>query len=166
MILPTLCTNCSDIFEIKIVFKTSVIDNCVPIATMITLKIHYLIFLFLLSYARCQDDVEARLSQLEGMFSIMKDESYQRQQDLEAIKEEYNQRQQDLEDRVTKLEELIRIGTLRSCAEYSQYGMKTDGFYQIDPDGPLLGHPPFQVFCNFTSGKIGKHTYLIFSIIL
>ena len=23
----------------------------------------------------------------------------------------------------------------------------------IDPDGPLLGHPPFQVFCNFTSGS-------------
>ena len=60
--------------------------------------------------------------------------------------------QQDLEARVTKLEELIKIGTLRSCAEYSQYGLKTDDYYLIDPDGPLLGQPPFRVFCNFTSG--------------
>ena len=106
--------------------------------------------MILLSYTRCQDDVNIRLGQIEGILSTMK--------------EDFEQRQQDLESRVAKLEELIRIGTLRSCAEYSQYGLKTNGFYQIDPDGPLLGHPPFQVFCNFTSGKIGKHTYLIFSI--
>ena len=64
----------------------------------------------------------------------------------------FSQRQQDLETRVAKLEELIKIGTLRSCAEYSQYGLKTDDYYLIDPDGPLLGHPPFRVFCNFTAG--------------
>ena len=60
--------------------------------------------------------------------------------------------QQDLEARVAKLEELIKIGTLRSCAEYSQYGLKNDDYYLIDPDGPLLGQPPFRVFCNFTAG--------------
>ena len=97
-----------------------------------------LIFIFLLSFTHGEDDINNRLSQIEGILSTMK--------------EDYDQRQQDLESRVAKLEELIRIGTLRSCAEYSQYGLKTDGFYQIDPDGTLLGHPPFQVFCNFTSG--------------
>ena len=60
--------------------------------------------------------------------------------------------QQDLEERIAKLEELTKIGTLRSCAEYNKYGINADDFHLIDPDGPLIGKPPFQVFCNFTSG--------------
>ena len=71
-------------------------------------------------------------------------------------------RQDDLESRVEKLEELAKIGTLRTCAEYAQYGLKTSGLYMIDPDGPLLGHPPFQVFCNFTSGECESEFYRIF----
>ena len=51
----------------------------------------------------------------------------------------------DLEDRVAKLEDLAKIGTLRSCYEYSQYGLKTSGLYMIDPDGGLIGQEPFQV---------------------
>ena len=62
-------------------------------------------------------------------------------------------RQDVLEERVEKLEELAKIGTLRTCAEYAQYGLKTSGLYMVDPDGPLLGQPPFQVFCNFDAGE-------------
>ena len=51
----------------------------------------------------------------------------------------------ELEDRVAKLEDLAKIGTLRSCYEYSQYGLKTSGAYMIDPDGGLIGQEPFQV---------------------
>ena len=51
----------------------------------------------------------------------------------------------ELEDRVAKLEDLAKIGTLRSCYEYSQYGLKTSGPYLIDPDGGLIGQEPFQV---------------------
>ena len=72
------------------------------------------------------------------------------QNDLEA-------RVAKLEEETRKLEETAKVGTLRSCAEYSQYGIKSNGYYQVDPDGPLLGQPPFQVFCNFTSG-IAKPT--------
>ena len=57
-----------------------------------------------------------------------------------------------LEEATRKLEELAKMGTLRSCAEYSRFGVKKDGFYQVDPDGPLLGQLPFKVFCNFTTG--------------
>lgn len=74
-------------------------------------------------------------------------------EDFETFKIEMRTRQNDLESRVEKLEELAKIGTLRTCAEYAQYGLKTSGLYMIDPDGPLLGQPPFQVFCNFTSGE-------------
>ena len=112
----------------------------------------YFIFVSLASsyHGQDQDNFEANISQL-------KEELRQHMNKVEAeLSRKFDQRQQDLENRVAKLEELIRIGTLRSCAEYSQYGIKTDGFYMIDPDGPLLGHPPFQVFCNFTSGQMRK----------
>ena len=72
---------------------------------------------------------------------------------LTTSNEELRSRQDILEDRVSKLEELAKVGTLRTCAEYAQYGLKTSGLYMVDPDGPLLGQPPFQVFCNFDAGK-------------
>ena len=71
---------------------------------------------------------------------------------VETKHKEMKTRQNELEERVEKLEELAKIGTLRSCAEYAQYGLKSSGLYLVDPDGPLLGHPPFQVFCNFDAG--------------
>ena len=73
-------------------------------------------------------------------------------QEFESFKKEMRSRQDDLESRVDKLEELAKIGTLRTCAEYAQYGLKTSGLYMIDPDGPLLGQPPFQVFCDLSLG--------------
>ena len=73
--------------------------------------------------------------------------------------EKMKARQDDLETRVDKLEELAKIGTLRTCAEYAQYGLKTSGLYMIDPDGPLLGQPPFQVFCDFKSGRYDCCTF-------
>ena len=58
----------------------------------------------------------------------------------------------DLEERVTKLEELTKAVTLRSCSEYADFGLRTTGIYMIDPDGPLIGQEPFGVRCNFSSG--------------
>ena len=72
---------------------------------------------------------------------------------LRSSHEDLQARQDVLEARVARLEELARVGTLRTCAEYAQYGLKTSGLYMVDPDGPLLGQPPFQVFCNFDAGK-------------
>ena len=43
---------------------------------------------------------------------------------VEAKHKEMMTRQNELEERVEKLEELAKIGTLRSCAEYAQYGLK------------------------------------------
>ena len=74
-------------------------------------------------------------------------------EDFKSFKAEMRSRQDDLESRVDKLEELAKIGTLRTCAEYAQYGLKTNGLYMIDPDGPLLERPPFQVYCDFSLGS-------------
>ena len=51
----------------------------------------------------------------------------------------------ELEERVAKLEELSKVNVLRSCAEYQQYGFSRSGFYLVDPDGSLIGNPPFRV---------------------
>ena len=53
------------------------------------------------------------------------------------------------EERLQHLEELSKIHTLRSCHEYDEYGISTSGRYFIDPDGPLIGLEPFEVYCNF-----------------
>ena len=64
----------------------------------------------------------------------------------------------DLETRVAKLEDLAKIGTMRSCFEYSKYGLKTSGPYMIDPDGGLIGQEPFQVLHrHFIVQKGNKH---------
>jgi len=54
-----------------------------------------------------------------------------------------------LEQRVEHLEDLSRTQVLRSCHEYLAFGITTSGYFMIDPDGTLIGHPPFEVFCNF-----------------
>ena len=54
-----------------------------------------------------------------------------------------------LEERVEKVEQLTKVGTLRSCEEYSAFGIRASGMYPIDPDGILVGQPPFNVFCRF-----------------
>merc|ERR1712136_126567 len=53
-----------------------------------------------------------------------------------------------LEERVEHLEDLSKIKSLRSCHEYSLYGITTSGLYNIDPDGDLL-EEPIEVFCDF-----------------
>ena len=52
-------------------------------------------------------------------------------EDFQNFKAEMRTRVDDLESRVDKLEELAKIGTLRTCAEYAQYGLKTSGLYMI-----------------------------------
>jgi len=54
-----------------------------------------------------------------------------------------------VEERLANLELLT---TLRSCYEYSMFGISTSGTYAIDPDGPLMGDEPFEVFCRFENG--------------
>jgi len=73
-------------------------------------------------------------------------------EDVAKLKEINAKMEDDIENRVAKLEQLAKIGTLRTCQEYARFGLASDGVYLIDPDGPLLGHEPFNVFCNFTSG--------------
>merc|ERR1712136_104652 len=62
-----------------------------------------------------------------------------------------------IEHRLQHLEEMEKIASLRSCFEYQQYGIDKSDIYKIDPDGPLQGEAPFEVFCDFQNGttKLG-----------
>jgi len=103
--------------------------------------------LFSLSHGACGDgsdskDLCRRLEKMESMMLNIKDDLEDRVAKLDP----------EIEERLAKLEDLAKIGTLRSCYEYSQYGLKTNGHYMIDPDGGLIGQEPFQVYCNFKTG--------------
>ena len=99
-----------------------------------------------------EEDFQNLLSKVE-ILTTSNEELRSSYADLSASNEDLRSRQDILEDRVSKLEELAKVGTLRTCAEYAQYGLKTSGLYMVDPDGPLLGQPPFQVFCDFDAGE-------------
>jgi len=72
--------------------------------------------------------------------------------------EEYSSKETDfttksedpsLEDRVDYLEEVSKIKVLRTCAEMEQHGVKTSGFYNLDPDGDNIGNAPIRAYCDF-----------------
>ena len=70
-----------------------------------------------------------------------------------SFEKKFEKLKHELDGRMSKLEELTKVSTVRSCSEYADFGVKTTGLYMIDPDGPLIGHEPFQVLCNFTTGS-------------
>ena len=98
------------------------------------------------------EDRDKKIVQMEEDIEDRDKKIVQMEEDIEYRDKKIIQTEEDIEDRVAKLEQLARIGTLRSCAEYSSYGLKSSGMYNIDPDGPLLGREPFQVYCNFETG--------------
>ena len=78
-----------------------------------------------------------------------------RNSELKEVKDELNDLKKqiadepDLDEIVEKLKQLSKIGTLRSCEEYAAFGIQTSGLFPIDPDGTLVGEPPFSAFCRF-----------------
>ena len=122
-------------------------------------KILLLVALYILiSTCVCEEDFQDILEEVKKL-RTNQDSLIEKYYDLLSKYEHVTSNQEDLEGRVEKLEELAKIGTLRTCSEYAQYGLKSSGLYMVDPDGPLIGHPPFEVFCNFDAGifKENKH---------
>ncbi len=39
----------------------------------------------------------------------------------------------------------------RSCHDLANFGIRTSGFYLIDPDGFAIGEGPIRVYCNVDS---------------
>ena len=127
-------------------------------------KILLLVALYILiSTCVCEEDFQDILEEVKKL-RTNQDSLIEKYYDLLSKYEHVTSNQEDLEGRVEKLEELAKIGTLRTCSEYAQYGLKSSGLYMVDPDGPLIGHPPFEVFCNFDAGifKENKHNPFTF----
>jgi len=98
------------------------------------------------------DDLPQIVKQIRQEIDLLKDENAKLKERNEIMEEKNAIMEDDIQERVDRLEQLAKIGTLRSCAEYARYGLNDDGDFLIDPDGPLMGSEPFQVFCNFTAG--------------
>ena len=95
----------------------------------------FTVLLFSQSHGELEDDFD-----MKELFKRL-----QKMDDLEDRVAKLEVEDPEVEERLAKLEDLAKIGTLRSCYEYSQYGLKTSGPYLIDPDGGLIGQEPFQV---------------------
>ena len=48
--------------------------------------------------------------------------------------------------------DLTNLQILRTCHELQQNGMEKSGRYLIDPDGPMMGQDPINVYCDFENG--------------
>ena len=55
----------------------------------------------------------------------------------------------NIEERLAHVEELSKIKVLRTCEELARHGISTDGLYNIDPDGEMIGFDPIEVYCTF-----------------
>jgi len=100
--------------------------------------------------------VQCNDSELDSKFQRLNDRIDELTEALK-VKELKNdtleERVEQLEAQVERLEELGKIHTLRSCAEYGLFGVTKSGYYEVDPDGPLIGNPPFTAYCSFVGGN-------------
>ena len=104
----------------------------------------HLLFCLALTTADRLEDLEKKLEYQAAEIKIMKEYLDYLVHIRDALAKTAT-KNGDLEARVAKLETLAKVNVLRSCAEYSQLGVSNSGLFLIDPDGPLLGEPPFQV---------------------
>ena len=60
----------------------------------------------------------------------------------------------DVNDELDHLKQLSKLNTVRTCEEMKEYGVNESDFYLVDPDGPLIGHEPIMVYCDFKDGQV------------
>jgi hypothetical protein len=51
------------------------------------------------------------------------------------------------------VEQVSKTKILRTCHELAQHKVDKSGFYQIDPDGEMVGSLPILAYCNFQTGE-------------
>ena len=91
-----------------------------------------------------KNNVGARLQNLEVALGTLKESDPRKEKDKDSF--------HGLLDRVNRLEMLGRMTLARTCKQLKDFGVKESGYYFIDPDGPGVGAPPVQVFCDIKSG--------------
>ena len=105
----------------------------------------------LLAFAKLTEEFtknSAEVKDLKKDFTRNSDELMDLNVELNNLKKQVAD-EPDLDEILEKLKQLSRIGTLRSCEEYAAFGIRTSGMFPIDPDGILVGHPPFSAYCRF-----------------
>merc|ERR1711892_443611 len=94
-----------------------------------------------------------KLSQVLFELSELRTRFKDQEDDLSYLKDKTNLQEKllkDINDEVEYLKELSKLQVVRTCEEMYNFGISQSNHYFIDPDGPLVGQEPIQVFCNFT----------------
>ena len=105
-----------------------------------------------------------KLGQLEEMLinlSQRVESLEQKNGNLERINIEMSSRikhledeNKDINDELKYLKEISKLKTARTCQEMYEFGIRTSNYYFIDPDGPLIGKEPIQVYCEFNEDNV------------
>jgi len=117
-------------------------------------------------------DLKARAERLEERVEVLEKSNSEYQNIISScekenigLKTEYSGNRErsngyqnkTIEERLQHVEELSKTTSLRSCAEYADYGMTQSGMFTIDPDGNHVGLPAFDVYCNMSTGTTEIH---------
>ena len=95
--------------------------------------------------------IESKTENIETKTKFIETKTEKIEADTETLKANMNARSENnTEDRLSYLEDMIKLNVIRSCQEMLDFGIKTSNYYHIDPDGPLTGSQPFRVWCDFS----------------
>ena len=103
----------------------------------------------------------AHLEKLVSNLNLRLETLEQKNEDLEKSNAKMASRIQKLEDEnkdindeLQYLKEISKLIVVRTCQEMYEYGIRTSNYYFIDPDGPLIGKEPIQVYCEFNDENV------------
>ena len=103
----------------------------------------------------------AHLEKLVSNLNLRLETLEQKNEDLEKSNAKMASRIQRLEDEskdvndeLQYLKELSKLKVVRTCQEMYEFGIRTSNYYFIDPDGPLVGKEPIQVYCEFSNDNV------------
>ena len=108
-----------------------------------------------------QDKKLANLEELVTKLNQRLETLEQKNEDLEKSNAKMASRIKKLEDEskdvnneLQYLKEISKLKVVRTCQEMYEYGIRTSNYYFIDPDGPLIGKEPIQVYCEFNDDNV------------
>jgi len=96
-----------------------------------------------------REEVSSRLDDLELVLGTTKQQENQEGNNVEG-RDPSTLR--GMKDSMSRLMDLTRITSARTCSQLRSLGLRDSGEYFIDPDGPGPNSPPVKVYCDLKTG--------------